>query len=88
MAGHPIHGHHPTIALADASDVNKKEVIGLAGHDIADQSHGYVVVRGYIANVNTSMLTTGTRIHLGFAAPGTLTAVPPLRVVEETTVLA
>jgi hypothetical protein len=77
MAGHPIHGHHPTIALADASDVTKKEVIGLAGHDIADGTHGYVVCRGWIANVNTSMLTTGTRIHLGWAAPGTLVNAAP-----------
>ena len=77
MSGHPIHGHHPTIALADASDVTKKDVLGLAGHDIADGTHGYVVCRGYIANVNTSMLVTGTRIHLGWAEPGTLIQVAP-----------
>ena len=72
IAGHPIHGHHPTVALADASDVNKIEVLGLAAHDIADTAHGYVIVRGYIDNIDTSTLTTGSRVHLGFASPGTI----------------
>jgi hypothetical protein len=77
IPGNPIHGHHPTIALADASDVVKKDVIGLAGETIAAGAHGYVIVRGYIENVDTSALTSAGRIHLGFAQPGTLVSIAP-----------
>lgn len=77
IPGDPIHGHHPTIALADASDVVKKDVLGLAGENIAVGAHGYVVVRGYIEGLDTSALTAGQRIHLGFSAPGVLQTVAP-----------
>jgi len=66
IPGHPIHGHHPTIDLADASDENKKDVIGLAGTDIPPGQHGFVVVRGYIEKINTSNLIEGSRVHLGY----------------------
>ena len=77
IPGHPIHGHHPTIDLADASDVTKKDVIGIAAEDIAAGAHGYVVVRGYIDGIDTSALTEGSRVHLGFSAPGALVATAP-----------
>jgi len=77
IPGDDVHGHHPTIALADASDVTKKDVLGLAGEDIADGAHGYVVVRGYIQGIDTSALTAGGRIHLGFSAPGAITDTAP-----------
>jgi hypothetical protein len=77
IPGNPIHGHHPTIGLALASDVNRKDVIGLAGEDIVASAHGYVVVRGYIEGLNTSALTPGQRAHLGFAAPGTIVVSAP-----------
>jgi len=77
IPGHPIHGRHPHIALADASDVNKKDVIGLAGETIADGSHGYVVVRGVLNGIDTSNLTEGERVHLGFNTPGALTSTAP-----------
>ena len=66
IPGHPYHGHHPTVELADASDVNKKDVIGITGHDILSGDHGYVVVRGYIEGINTASLASGTRVHLGY----------------------
>jgi len=77
IPGNPVHGHHPTVALADASDVVKKDVLGLAGEDILDGNHGYVVVRGYIEGLDTSALTSGQRIHLGFSAPGVLQTIAP-----------
>ena len=77
IPGHPVHGHHPTIDLADASDVTKKDVIGIAAEDIAAGAHGYVVVRGYIDGIDTSALTEGSRVHLGFASPGSLVATAP-----------
>jgi hypothetical protein len=77
IPGDPVHGHHPTIALADASDETKKNVIGLTGEDIANGTFGYVVVRGYIDGINTSALTSGNRVHLGFASPGDLVSSAP-----------
>ena len=77
IPGDPVHGHHPTIAPADASDVAKKSVIGITGESIANGSHGYVVVRGYIEGLDTSALTGGSRAHLGFETPGTLVDVAP-----------
>ena len=64
IAGHPIHGHHPLIHPADAADAAKYEVIGIAGHDIADGSHGYVITRGWIDGLNTASLVSGDRLHL------------------------
>jgi hypothetical protein len=77
IPGDPVFGHYPTIALADASDVNKKDVIGLAGESIDTNTNGYVIVRGYIEGINTAALTSGKRIHLGFAAPGELVSTSP-----------
>ena len=77
IPGDPVHGHHILVDLADASDVTKKNVIGLAGEDIAAGTHGYVVTRGYLEGIDTSNLTSGHRVHLGFASPGTLVEVSP-----------
>jgi hypothetical protein len=76
-SGDPVHGHHPTIALGDASNYDKSQIIGLAGEDITAGSHGYVVVRGYIEGLNTSALTSGQRAHLGFQTPGTIVQSAP-----------
>jgi hypothetical protein len=77
IPGHPVHGHHPTVALANAGSITKREVIGLAGHDIPTGSHGFVVTRGYIEGINTSALTSGSRVHLGFANDGDLVPYAP-----------
>lgn len=77
IAGDPIHGHHISIDLADASDINKIDVLGIVAEDIAAGDHGYVVVRGHIENMNTSGLTAGTRIHLSATTPGGLVDTAP-----------
>ena len=77
IAGDAVFGRYPTVALADASDLNKIEVIGLAGHNIANGAEGYVIVSGYIDGIDTSNLTSGQKIHLGFDAPGTLVQTAP-----------
>ena len=70
IAGHPVHGHHPTVAPADANDPLKKNVIGIAAMDIQTANHGYVVCRGYIHNVDTSMLMSGMDAYLCPDEPG------------------
>lgn len=75
IPGHPIHGHHPLIYPADASVAGKYEVIGLAGHDIKNGQHGYVVTRGWLDGINTVGLVSGERFHL--ANGGGYTKDPP-----------
>ena len=64
ISGHPIHGHHPLIYPADASDNTKIDVLGIAAHDIADGAHGYIISRGWLDGLNTAALTTGNPFHL------------------------
>lgn len=74
---HTTTHHHFTVDLADASDPNKYDVIGLVAEDIPNNTHGYVIVRGWIGGINTASLTAGTRFHLGYATPGSLVTVSP-----------
>ena len=64
IAGHVIHGHHPLLHVADASLSSAYEVMGIAAHDIADGSHGYVLTHGWIDGLNTAGLVSGDRFHL------------------------
>ena len=66
----------PTIALADASDANKYNVVGLATHDIENNSYGYVTTAGIVRDVNTSAYSIGDTLFVGTTA-GTLTNVAP-----------
>lgn len=77
IPGDPTHGHHPTIAPADASDVIKRDVIGITGESIANGAHGYTVVRGYIEGIDTSGLTSGARVHLSAEVAGGMVTVAP-----------
>jgi hypothetical protein len=65
----------PTIAPADATTLEKSQVIGLATHDIENNSYGYVTVRGLVSGIDTSSLTAGNRIHVSDS--GTLVETAP-----------
>ena len=67
ISGNAIHGHHPLLVPADASNAAKTEVIGVAAHDIANGAHGWIISRGWLDGLNTASLTTGNVFHL---APG------------------
>ena len=77
IPGNPVHGHHMDIAMADASNGNKIDVVGIAAETIADGAHGYVISKGYITGIDTSSLIVGNRVHLGYLQPGTLVANAP-----------
>ncbi len=68
----------PTIAVARAdNNQNESQAVGIATHDIETNSVGYITVRGLIADVNTSHLTVGEKVHVGIGASGgTQTASP------------
>ncbi len=55
-------GNRPTIALADASDVSKCQVIGIATQSIDDNAEGYVTTTGIVNNFNTSTYTDGANL--------------------------
>jgi len=64
ISGDPIHGHHPLIYPANAATDGQFEVIGITSHNIQNGQHGYVITRGWIADVNTIGLVSGQRFHL------------------------
>ena len=79
--GQPVHingsmANTPTIELADATDAEKVYTIGLATHNIANGSYGYVTTKGVVNDVDTSAFTAGSKVHVGTTA-GTLQAAAP-----------
>lgn len=69
-------GGIPSIIPAKANGTyEESQAVGIATHDIADTTHGYVTARGLIGDVDTSHLTVGEAVHI---APdgGTQTASP------------
>ena len=67
----------PTIAPANAaSDVNSR-VVGLATHDIENNSFGYVTTYGIVRDIDTSSFSAGDEIFLS-TTPGALTATCPV----------
>lgn len=67
----------PTIAPANAaSDVNSR-VVGLATHDIENNSFGYVTTYGVVRDIDTSSFSDGDEIFLS-TTPGALTATCPV----------
>jgi hypothetical protein len=67
-------GGKALIELADASDVNTG-VTGLATEDIANNSNGYINIKGMVRDFDTSSFAPGT--HLFLNSGGGLTNVPP-----------
>jgi hypothetical protein len=57
-------GNNPTLALADADDVNTSQVIGVATEDISDNATGFVTVTGVVNGVNTSGYNAGDALYL------------------------
>jgi len=67
----------PTIAPANAaSDINSR-VVGIATHDIENNSFGYVTTYGIVRHIDTSSFSGGDEIFLS-TTPGELTATCPV----------
>lgn len=67
----------PKGVLADASTPTLYNFSGLAGHNIANGTYGYVVAAGIVRGMDTSGLTEGGRAFVGFATPGTIVQPSP-----------
>jgi len=72
-------GQTVTIALAQANDESIIEkTIGLATHDIPNNSFGKVCVFGLVNDINTSSYNEGDRLYVSATVAGGLTSTPPV----------
>ena len=60
----------PTVALADATDVNAYNAQGIAAQDIANNSYGHCLIAGQLTEVNTAHLSDGTNFFVSATTPG------------------
>ena len=70
-------GNKPLLGLADASDLAKIAVIGVATEDIPNLDNGYVTVRGLVRDLNTSSYSAADILWLSPTTPGAFTATKP-----------
>lgn len=70
-------GQNPTIALAKADSLSTCTVIGIATHDIANNTVGKVTTFGLVNDLNTSAFTDGQQLYLSASTAGALTATVP-----------
>lgn len=57
-------GETPTVAPSDATTELHSHCIGLATHDIANNTSGLVTTRGLVSSIDTSGLIAGERVHI------------------------
>lgn len=70
-------GQNPTITLAQANSVSTSRLIGIATHDIENNSNGIVTSFGVVRGLNTSAFTDGALLYLSPTVAGALTATKP-----------
>lgn len=70
-------GNRPTVELASSTSlITSQSTIGLATHDIANNSDGYITVIGKVRDLNTSAFSDGDTVYLS-GTPGVVTNVEP-----------
>src|SRR5690606_18205244 len=69
--------NRPSIALARSDVSATSKVIGIATHDIADSSYGYVTQFGLVRGLNTATFSAGDSVWLSETTAGGLTATEP-----------
>jgi len=70
-------GQNPTIALARANVIGTCEVVGVATHDISNNTVGKVTTFGLVNDINTSVFTEGQVAHLSTTTAGLFTTTAP-----------
>lgn len=82
-------GQTPTIALARADAEATSRVIGIATHDIENNSFGYVTTFGEVRGLDTSDFEDGDILYLSPTTAGEMTATAPTapnRIIQVATV--
>lgn len=70
-------GQTPTIALARSDVALTGRAIGMALHNISNNTTGKVITFGSISNINTSSFSAGDKLYLSPTTAGALTNVQP-----------
>lgn len=70
-------GQRPNAILAQANTMATSRVIGMATHDIENNSDGIVTVFGTVRDLDTSAFTDGQIVYLSATTPGAVTATAP-----------
>jgi len=68
---------NPTIALAKADDLDTSAVVGLATHDIENNTVGYVTVSGVVHGLVTNAFAAGDTVYLSATTAGEFTNTAP-----------
>jgi len=71
-------GQRPNAILAQANTLPTSRVIGMATHDIENNSDGIVTVFGTVRDLDTSAFTDGQILYLSATTPGAVTATAPM----------
>lgn len=70
-------GQNSTVALAQANTLPTSEIIGIATHDIPNNTVGKICVFGLVNDLNTSSFTDGQMLYLSATVAGGLTSTIP-----------
>ena len=70
-------GQNSTVALTQANALPTSEIIGIATHDIANNTVGKICVFGLVNDLNTSSFTDGQMLYLSATVAGGLTSTIP-----------
>ena len=68
----------PTVVPAIATTEEKSQIVGLATHDIENETFGYVTTYGIVRDVNTTGFSAGDELFLDATTSGNLTNVAPV----------
>ena len=70
-------GQLPTVTLAQADAESTSQLIGIATHDIEDNSNGYVTIVGEVKGLDTSSFNDGDVLYLSPSSAGSYTTTKP-----------
>lgn len=70
-------GQLPNVTLAQANSEPASRIIGVATHEIENNSDGYVTVFGEVKGLNTSAFSDGDMLYLSPIVAGAVTATKP-----------
>lgn len=79
-------GQIPTIALAKADAAATSRLVGIATHDIANNTNGKITIYGVVNDLNTSAFSEGATVYLSATVAGAFTATAPTGVNQRVTV--
>ena len=71
-------GQNPTIGLARANSLSTSEIIGVATHDILNNTVGKITTFGLVNDLDTSSYTDGQVLYLSSSTPGQLSTTVPI----------